>query len=303
VTGPTEAGWLPLHVELGLRRDSSAVDRLRLHRFITPTTTRASTSPEALLDGFVRTARSRPISEDFHAGEDRAVLFVFGPEHRDLLIRNGWSEAAHTRIHVPRALVAPPHPWSRRRGPVGHGAHGRGRRKAAFAFHAKRELSSWGRAGPGSSAILDFLSATWPRRLLYRSELGAGSGSRIDSLFWTHQISPQEIVMRSILKAAAVAIASVLLCGQGHAQSYPTKPVTVLNSIVAGSPQRTWNAVPFGKYLEATLKQPFLVEVAAGVRAGAIAAAGGWSVPPPTVTRCFAAGPAPTTFQGAHQKT
>jgi hypothetical protein len=99
------AAWLPLHVERGFARNATvvtvyALTDLYAYRDI------ASTTAEALLDGLISTARSRPISDDQHAGPDRAVLFVFCPEHRDLLIAAGWTKQRIREYMFPR-LVAP----------------------------------------------------------------------------------------------------------------------------------------------------------------------------------------------------
>lgn len=99
------APWLPLHVERGFAPETNVVTVYALTDYYAYRDTGRAT-PESLLDGLIRSARSRPISEDEHAGEDRAVLFVFCPEHRDFLIRSGWSKQRVREYLFPR-LVAP----------------------------------------------------------------------------------------------------------------------------------------------------------------------------------------------------
>jgi hypothetical protein len=102
---PGGRGWNPLHVERGFDRDTNVVTVYALTDLYGYRDT-TSRTPEALLDGLIRTARSRPISDDQHAGKDRAVLFVFCPEHRDLLIDAGWSKRRIQDYMFPK-LVAP----------------------------------------------------------------------------------------------------------------------------------------------------------------------------------------------------
>ena len=98
-------GWNPLHVERGFARDASVATVYALTDLYSYRDTESRT-PEALLNGLITTARSRPISDDQFAGPDRAVLFVFCPEHRDLLIAAGWSKQRIRDYMFPR-LVAP----------------------------------------------------------------------------------------------------------------------------------------------------------------------------------------------------
>jgi hypothetical protein len=102
------SGWLPLHVERGFERGASVVTVYALTDLYSYRDT-ASATPEALLDGLASTARSRPISDDQFAGDDRAVLFVLCPEHRDLLIAAGWSKRRVREYLHPRLVAEHTH--------------------------------------------------------------------------------------------------------------------------------------------------------------------------------------------------
>jgi len=97
-----ESGWEPLHVERGFARDASVVTahfaRSTLH-----VENRMSSRPEEIL---LTIADSMSYAGGWQAGRGYAV--VMGPEHAQLLARNGWS-----RPDVKRFLWEH---WGRRRG-------------------------------------------------------------------------------------------------------------------------------------------------------------------------------------------
>lgn len=102
---PNGAGWSPLHVELGFAAEQNVVTMYSFtdyYAYLVP----ELTSPEAFLDGLIRFARSRPISLDTNVGDDRAVIIVVGPEHRDFLVDAGWSKG-RIRDYLFPGLVAP----------------------------------------------------------------------------------------------------------------------------------------------------------------------------------------------------
>lgn len=98
-------GWNPLHVELGFRRDENVVTMYSFtdyYAFLE----KDPSSPERFLDALASFARSRTISLDSNVGDDRGVVFVFGPEHRDFMIAAGWSKRRIREYLFPK-LVAP----------------------------------------------------------------------------------------------------------------------------------------------------------------------------------------------------
>lgn len=105
--GEDEEGssWAPMHVERGIPAGTSAVtvhsntDRFAMWD-------EAMQSPESLLDGFVATARTREIRQDDWLGEERNVVLVIGPEHRDFLDAAGWTKEDVRQYLFPR-LTAP----------------------------------------------------------------------------------------------------------------------------------------------------------------------------------------------------
>jgi hypothetical protein len=105
--GEDEEGspWEPLHVVRGFEADddvvtvASTADCFAL-RDVT------STTPEALLERLAHLGRARPIFADDFVGDERTVVVVIGPEHRDLLVRAGWTKSdvrghLHTRFTAP----------------------------------------------------------------------------------------------------------------------------------------------------------------------------------------------------------
>jgi len=102
---PDGSGWNPLHVELGFAREQNVVTMYSFTDYYAYLSARPA-SPEALLDGLVRLARSRGISSDSNVGDDRGVILVFGPEHRDYLIAAGWSKQ-RIREYLFPGLTAP----------------------------------------------------------------------------------------------------------------------------------------------------------------------------------------------------
>jgi len=95
-----------------------------------------------------------------------------------------------------------------------------------------------------------------------------------------------------ILAATLTALAALATTAQ--AQIYPTKPVTVLTSIGAGS-ATDLECRAVAKYLEAALKQPFVVEPRPG--AGGSLAAGAVARAAPDGYTLFCSGPGVTTFK------
>jgi hypothetical protein len=96
--------WNPLHVERGYRLEESVAT---VHSN-TDIFTYRSEEPDSvgLLDGLVTLARARPVQQEDFVGQWRSVVIVIGPDHRDVLERNGWSKAAvreylHPRLTMP----------------------------------------------------------------------------------------------------------------------------------------------------------------------------------------------------------
>lgn len=92
----------------------------------------------------------------------------------------------------------------------------------------------------------------------------------------------------------ALAATAVALAGTAAAQSYPSKQVTILTSIGAGSPTDL-ECRALGTFLQSRLGQTFVVEPRPGA-GGAIAAAAVAKAAPDGHT-LFCSGPAPTTFK------
>jgi len=99
--------------------------------------------------------------------------------------------------------------------------------------------------------------------------------------------------MNQIFTVAAIT-AAMGMAGIAAAQSYPSKQVTVLTSIGAGSPTDL-ECRNVSKFLQERLNQPFVVEPRPGA-GGAIAAAAVAKAAPDGHT-LFCSGPAPTTFK------
>ncbi len=100
--------------------------------------------------------------------------------------------------------------------------------------------------------------------------------------------------MNTFRTLAAALAALGVLSGAAMAQIYPTKPVTVLTSIGAGS-ATDLECRAVAKYLEEALKQPFVVEPRPGA-GGSLAAAAVARAAPDGYT-LFCSGPGVTTFK------
>lgn len=97
------SGWTPMHVERGLPIGASAVTvQSQTDRFAA--WDEEMDSPESLLDNIVRTARAREILQDDWLGEERNMIIVVGPEHRDFLIEQGWSKEDVRQYLFPRLI-------------------------------------------------------------------------------------------------------------------------------------------------------------------------------------------------------
>jgi hypothetical protein len=105
--GEDEEGsaWEPLHVVRGFDGNTdvitvaSTADCFALRDV-------DSTTPAALLDRIVHLGRARPIFADDFVGDDRTVVVVIGPEHREVLIRAGWTKS-DVRSHLHAGFTAP----------------------------------------------------------------------------------------------------------------------------------------------------------------------------------------------------
>jgi hypothetical protein len=96
--------WNPLHVERGYGIDDSVVtvhSNTDIFTYLSH-----ETRPEPLLDGLVTLARSRPVQPEDFVGEWRTVVMLIGPDHREVLVRRGWSKAA-VRDYLHARLTAP----------------------------------------------------------------------------------------------------------------------------------------------------------------------------------------------------
>jgi hypothetical protein len=101
--GEDEEGsdWIPMHEERGFPAGSSAVTvHSNTDRYAAWDT--EMSSPESLLDIFVQTARAREIRQDDWLGEERNMVIVVGPEHRDFLVSSGWSKRDVREYLFPR---------------------------------------------------------------------------------------------------------------------------------------------------------------------------------------------------------
>ena len=103
--GEDEEGspWTPMHVERGLPAGTSAVTvQSQTDRFAAWDA--EMKSPESLLDNIVKTARAREILQDDWLGEERNMIIVIGPEHRDFLAGRGWSKQDIRTYLFPRLI-------------------------------------------------------------------------------------------------------------------------------------------------------------------------------------------------------
>jgi hypothetical protein len=101
--GEDEEGssWLPMHVECGMSAETSAVTvHSNTDRFAA--WDHEMRSPQSLLDCIVRTARARDIRQDDWLGDERNMVLVVGPEHRDFLVGAGWSKQDVREYLFPR---------------------------------------------------------------------------------------------------------------------------------------------------------------------------------------------------------
>jgi hypothetical protein len=90
-----------MHEERGFPAGSSAVTvHSNTDRYAAWDT--EMSSPESLLDIFVQTARAREIRQDDWLGEERNMVIVVGPEHRDFLVSSGWSKRDVREYLFPR---------------------------------------------------------------------------------------------------------------------------------------------------------------------------------------------------------
>jgi tripartite-type tricarboxylate transporter receptor subunit TctC len=97
-----------------------------------------------------------------------------------------------------------------------------------------------------------------------------------------------------VIRHAALGAAALAFCALAQAQEYPTKTVTVMTSIGAGSPteQECRGAAQF---IEAAWKKPFLIEPRPG--AGGSLAAAAVAKSAPDGHTLFCTGPGITTFK------
>jgi hypothetical protein len=87
----TSTTWNPLHVERGYRPEDSVAT---VHSNTDIFTYRSEErDPERLLDGLVTLARARPVQREDFVGLWRTIVLLIGPDHREVLERNGWSKA------------------------------------------------------------------------------------------------------------------------------------------------------------------------------------------------------------------
>jgi hypothetical protein len=99
-------GWLPMHVERGFDASDSVATVHSMTDYFS-LCDRDADSPETLLTRLAHLARCRPISRDSFLAENRTVVLVFGPEHRNMLERTGWSKQdVRTFLHP---LLTAPH--------------------------------------------------------------------------------------------------------------------------------------------------------------------------------------------------
>lgn len=113
--------WIPFHVERGFAREANVVT---VSSFTEMYALRDldSHTPEELLNRFASLARGRPVHVDHALGDDRTVLVVFGPEHRELMCRHGWSKQK-IREYLHPMLTAPPTDVDDGGRPYGWGTH------------------------------------------------------------------------------------------------------------------------------------------------------------------------------------
>jgi hypothetical protein len=97
--------WNPMHVDRGYAATDSVVTVHSMTDYFA-LSDHDSDSPEQLLRRFAHLARCRPISRDAFLAENRTVVLVFGPEHRQLLEAAGWAKA-DVRAFLHPLLTAP----------------------------------------------------------------------------------------------------------------------------------------------------------------------------------------------------
>jgi hypothetical protein len=96
--------WRPLHVERGYDAEDSVATVHSNTDFFTYLS--REPDPHRLLDGLTTLARGRLVAFEPFVGEDRTVVILIGPDHREVLERHGWSKA-DVRDYLHPRLTAP----------------------------------------------------------------------------------------------------------------------------------------------------------------------------------------------------